>query len=160
MWHLSFNTPLRIIILIIWRRTSEFLFRCSGNIWNLFEVDFNKIKFCRLDKKGKEYYMKKPIKSYVKQLVKIVTQMQKNYPEKKFTLDGWLVGDIGEILAAEKYLIELNEGLTKHHDAMCTEGTRRKVQIKSTMKDFLTFPCDHVPQYLDDKEKVRKQTNY
>ncbi|MEJ2618516.1 MAG: hypothetical protein P8Z35_26420, partial [Ignavibacteriaceae bacterium] len=34
------------------------------------------------------------------------------------------------------------------HDAVCTDGTKRKVQIKSTMKESLTFPCDHVPDYL------------
>ncbi len=90
---------------------------------------------------------KTPIQSYVKKLLKIVSQMQNDYPQKKFTLDGRLVGDIGEVLAAEKYLIKLNEGLTKHHDAICTDGTKKKVQIKSTMKDTLTFPCDHVPDY-------------
>ena len=92
--------------------------------------------------------IKKPIKFYVKKLLKIVEQMHVEYPQKKFTLDGRLVGDIGEILAAEKYLIELNEGLTKHHDAICIDGTNRKVQIKATMKESLTFPCDHVPDNL------------
>ena len=92
--------------------------------------------------------IKKPIKFYVKKLLKIVEQMHVEYPQKKFTLDGRLVGDIGEILAAEKYLIELNEGLTKHHDAICIDGTNRKVQIKATMKESLTFPCDHVPDFL------------
>ena len=91
---------------------------------------------------------KTPIKVYVKRLLKIVTLMQKDYPQKKFTLDGRLVGDIGEILAAENYLIELNPGLTKHHDAICVDGTKRKVQIKSTMKESLTFFCDHVPDFL------------
>ena len=91
---------------------------------------------------------KTPIKVYVKRLLKIVTLMQKDYPQKKFTLDGRLVGDIGEILAAENYLIELNTGLTKHHDAVCMDGTNRNVQIKSTMKESLTFPCDHVPDFL------------
>jgi hypothetical protein len=91
--------------------------------------------------------MKIPIKVYVQRLVSIVAQMQKCYPEKKFTLDGRLVGDIGEVLAAELYLIELNDGLTKHHDAVSADGTNRKVQIKATMNDSLTFPCDHVPQY-------------
>ena len=91
---------------------------------------------------------RKPIKDYVRRLLNIVSQMQKDYPQKKFTLDGRLVGDIGEVLAAEKYFIELNEGLTKHHDAICTDGTKRRVQIKSTMKESLTFPCDHVPDYL------------
>ena len=107
----------------------------------------DKIIICRLCKKKKDYFMKTPIKFYVKKLVGIVSQMQNSYPEKKFTLDGRLVGDIGEVLAAEKYMIELNEGLTKHHDAVCTDGTNRKVQIKATMKNALTFPCDHIPDY-------------
>ena len=108
--------------------------------------------------------MKKHISRYVQELLKIVAEMEKYYPEKKFTLDGRLVGDIGEILATEKYLIELNEGLTKHHDAICLDGTKRKVQIKTTMKESLTFPCDHVPDYfigikIDEKGNLEEIYN-
>jgi hypothetical protein len=45
-------------------------------------------------------------------LLKIVKKMQNDYPKKKFTLDGRLVGDIGEILAAEKYDFKLYDEKT------------------------------------------------
>ncbi len=40
-----------------------------------------------------------PIEAYVKKLLAIVARMHKDYPKKKFTLDGRIVGDIGETLA-------------------------------------------------------------
>ncbi|WP_350298556.1 DUF6998 domain-containing protein [Pseudomonas putida] len=55
------------------------------------------------------------------------SQLQSAYPGKAFTLDGRLVGDIGEVVASLAYKLTLNEGLTKHHDAVCDEG--RNVQI-------------------------------
>jgi len=81
----------------------------------------------------------------LKQLQAIVVALQTSYPEKRFTLDGRLVGDLGEILVAEHYDLELLPGLTKHYDAISSDG--RRVQIKTTMKGSLTFPCDHTPDY-------------
>jgi hypothetical protein len=81
----------------------------------------------------------------IKQLHQIVKQLQEAYPKKKFTLDGRLVGDLGEVLAQSEYEIELHNGLQKHHDARAADG--RLVQIKATMQDSLTFPVDHVPDY-------------
>ena len=74
-----------------------------------------------------------------------VSQLQEAYPGKPFTLDGRLVGDIGEVVASLAYKLTLNEGLTKHHDAVCDEG--RNVQIKTTFGTSLTFPVHHVPDY-------------
>ena len=81
----------------------------------------------------------------VKQMLAIVEQLCQAYPHKKFTLDGRLVGDIGEILVEDAYDLKLLEGLQHHHDAVCPAG--RSVQIKATMKGHLTFPCDHIPDY-------------
>lgn len=81
----------------------------------------------------------------VKDMLEIVEALQKSYPKKKFTLDGRLVGDLGEILIEEDYDLELYEGLVKHHDGETPDG--RRVQIKTTMKNSLTFPVDHIPLY-------------
>jgi hypothetical protein len=83
----------------------------------------------------------------VKQLLSIVEKLRTSYKDqnKHFTLDGRLVGDIGEVLAEEAYDIKLFEDLQKHHDARCSDG--RLVQIKATMKNNLTFPVDHIPVY-------------
>lgn len=83
----------------------------------------------------------------VGQLLAIVDRLRDAYEtrNKQFTLDGRLVGDIGEVLAEEAYDITLFDDMQKHHDATCSDG--RLVQIKATMKESLTFPVDHIPLY-------------
>jgi hypothetical protein len=81
----------------------------------------------------------------VKQMLAIVERLCTAYPHKKFTLDGRLVGDIGEVLVEDAYDLKLFEDIKKHHDAECSDG--RLVQIKATMKKNLTFPADHIPNY-------------
>jgi len=85
------------------------------------------------------------IQNALEGLFAAVSQLQSAYPGKPFTLDGRLVGDIGEVVASLAYKLTLNEGLTKHHDAICDEG--RNVQIKTTFGTSLTFPVHHVPDY-------------
>jgi hypothetical protein len=85
------------------------------------------------------------IQQAIKQLLEIVRDLHAEYPIKNFTLDGRLVGDIGEVLVAQYYDLELFEGIVKHHDAQTSDG--RKVQIKATMKNALTFPNDHIPDF-------------
>ena len=85
------------------------------------------------------------VQDAVKQLLQIVEQLRSKYPKKKFTLDGRLVGDLGEVLVEDEYGVEIFESLKKHYDAVTQDG--RQVQIKATMKSSLTFPVDHVPDY-------------
>lgn len=65
------------------------------------------------------------------------------FPKKQFTIDGRLVGDIGEVFAALEYDIELFDVLVKGHDGKTSDG--RLVQVKATFKDSLTFST--VPDY-------------
>ena len=81
----------------------------------------------------------------VKQMLQIVKQLHSKYPKKRFALDGRLVGDLGEILVEETYDVKLHEGLQKHHDGITPDD--KQVQIKATMKNSLTFPVDHIPDY-------------
>jgi len=80
--------------------------------------------------------MPRPIKEYVRELLRIVYQLQADYAKKKFTLDGRLVGDLGEILAEQLYDLSLIDGMAQLHDARSRE---RLVQIKTTMKRSLGF---------------------
>jgi hypothetical protein len=80
--------------------------------------------------------MPRPIKEYVIELLSVVERMHKDYTKKKFTLDGRLVGDIGEILAEQLYELTLIEGMPQLHDA---SAGNRMVQIKATMKSSLGF---------------------
>ncbi|OHD54550.1 MAG: hypothetical protein A2Y33_05095 [Spirochaetes bacterium GWF1_51_8] len=69
---------------------------------------------------------------------------------RNFTLDGKLVGDIGEVLAEEHYRISLLPASEEQYDAETEFG--KKVQIKTTMKNNLNFPRDNVPElYLGIK---------
>lgn len=81
----------------------------------------------------------------VKQLLGIVQRLHKAFPHKAFTLDGRLVGDLGEVLVEQAYELTLLEGLQKHYDAKTADG--KHVQIKATMKANVTFPVDHTPDY-------------
>lgn len=85
------------------------------------------------------------IPNAVKRLLQIVNQLRSTYPKKRFTLDGRLVGDLGEVLVEAAYDIELHENLHRHHDGRTSDG--RQVQIKATMQNSLTFPADHIPDY-------------
>lgn len=81
----------------------------------------------------------------VRQMLLIVEKLCAAYPKKKFTLDGRLVGDIGEVLVEDAYDLDLFADMKKHHDGECSDG--RLVQIKATMKKSLTFPAGHIPNY-------------
>ena len=81
----------------------------------------------------------------IKELLVIVEALHERYPKKQFTLDGRLVGDLGEILVEQDYELELFNVLEKHYDGITPDG--KKVQIKTTMKNSLTFPCDHTPNF-------------
>lgn len=63
-------------------------------------------------------------------LYKIVDRLEKIFPGRKFTLDGHLVGSIGEVLAAYMFGLELLPNSSPIHDAVTSEG--RKIQIKLT----------------------------
>ena len=82
----------------------------------------------------------------IKDLLAITSKLKLKYG-RRFTLDGLLVGDIGEVLAAEKYGLELMRNNSKKHDAFVT-GTKKYIQIKSSFSKKSFFPCSHVPQYF------------
>jgi len=81
------------------------------------------------------------------ELMKLVKELKKDYPKKEFTLDGRLVGDIGEVLAEETYRIKLYDSIKAQYDAETDSG--QKVQIKATFKASLGFPCSEkdVPEF-------------
>jgi hypothetical protein len=66
-----------------------------------------------------------------------IRQLKEALPSKEFTIDGRLVGDIGEAIVQRDYDLTLYEGLAKDYDGETPCG--KKVQIKATFKDSLTF---------------------
>jgi hypothetical protein len=101
----------------------------------------------------------------IKQLLKITNNLRTKYNKygKNFTLDGKLVGDIGEVLTAEKYSIELYEENKPVHDGY-EKATNKEVQIKASFKGNCLFPYDHVPDYflsmqIDEEGQVTELYN-
>jgi hypothetical protein len=70
------------------------------------------------------------IPALVQSLYRIVHTLEELFPGRKFTLDGHLVGSIGEVLAAHRYGLELLPSSAERHDARASDG--RHVQIKAT----------------------------
>lgn len=66
-----------------------------------------------------------------------IDTLRKAFPARAFTIDGRLVGDIGEVIAALEYDVTLDSVQREGHDAVARDG--RLVQIKATFKDSLTF---------------------
>lgn len=66
----------------------------------------------------------------------IVERLEKNYIEddRKFTIDGHLLGSIGEVYAKEKFNLKLLPNSEKCHDAI-DEQTNEKYQIKITQRN-------------------------
>ena len=66
----------------------------------------------------------------IKELYRITNELETEYPGRKFTIDGHLVGSIGEVIVAENYGLELLPNSTETHDAEAKNG--KLVQIKAT----------------------------
>lgn len=47
------------------------------------------------------------VRSKIQELIKIVSELETEFPGRHFTIDGHLVGSIGEVMAAYYYGIEL-----------------------------------------------------
>jgi hypothetical protein len=72
-----------------------------------------------------------------------IEHLSNDFP-RQFTIDGRLVGDIGEVIAWLDYDLEIDKVSRAIHDAHTSDG--RQVQIKATFKDKLTFR--KTPDYL------------
>lgn len=94
----------------------------------------------------KNSYSKKKIEDAcdkVRQLISIVSELEEDFPGRHFTLDGHLVGSIGEVMASYYYGIRLFEASAPCHDG---EVDGKLVQIKITQQD--TIVIREEPEYL------------
>ena len=69
----------------------------------------------------------------IRTIYQAVKSLEKRYPRRKFTPDGILVGTLGEVLAEEKYDLELLPPKTKDFDAVDCRG--REVQIRCNQRN-------------------------
>ncbi|MFC5344327.1 hypothetical protein ACETK8_17565 [Brevundimonas staleyi] len=71
-----------------------------------------------------------PLPREVEAIYQAVATLERNYPGRKFTPDGHLVGSIGEVIAREALGLTLYPASHPGHDAHDAEG--RQVQVKLT----------------------------
>ena len=83
------------------------------------------------------------IKEKIQKLISIVKELETDFPGRHFTLDGHLVGSIGEVMAAYYYGIELYAASAVVHDG---EIDGKKDQIKISQQDDIVI--NHEPEYL------------
>lgn len=70
--------------------------------------------------------------------------LERLFPGRKFTLDGHLVGSVGEVVAAYIFDLDLNPASTLGHDARSPDG--RNVEIKLTQGRGVALR--HEPEHL------------
>ena len=66
----------------------------------------------------------------LRQISSICAALRSSHPERKFPIDGMLVGDLGEVLAAERFGLRIVAQSLPGWDAETSDG--RKVEIKAT----------------------------
>ena len=89
-------------------------------------------------------YTKKQIeelKEKYRKLNYIISEMDLEY-DRHFTLDGHLIGSIGEVLAAYYYGIELATASYKTHDGKTEDG--KNVQIKITQRKSIVIKDEYL----------------
>ncbi len=84
------------------------------------------------------------INELIKDLYSIVAQLEAQYPDRKFTLDGHLIGSIGEVIVSSMYDLTLLPTSTKTHDSVSSDG--KYVQIKLTQRNTIALSSE--PDYL------------
>ena len=86
----------------------------------------------------------KSLTAIIQDLFRTVFELESRYPGRKFSIDGHLLGSIGEVIAAEYYGLTLLPNSSERHDAKDEQG--RLIQIKATQIDRISISSE--PDYL------------
>ena len=84
------------------------------------------------------------IPGLVQQLYAITEKLSRLFPGRSFTLDGHLVGSLGEVVAAYEYGVYLLPASSSGHDGCAPDG--RMVQVKATQGKVVGLRSN--PDYL------------
>ena len=103
------------------------------------------------------------LKTVMHNLWDCVEQLKLEYPGRPFTIDGLLLGTLGEVYAAKHFNLKLNDNpIERGYDATDKEG--RKYQIKTTQAARFNFKIPAKEMTLIfikiDKEKLTTLTIY
>ena len=77
------------------------------------------------------------------ELNRIVSELEVDFPERHFTLDGHLIGSIGEVMAEYYYGVNLSKPSSPRHDGNVGD---REVQVKMTQRDNVLISSK--PEFL------------
>ena len=80
----------------------------------------------------------------IDQLYHATDALEDLFPGRKFTLDGHLVGSVGEVVASYMFDLDLHTASTRGHDAQAKDG--RQVEIKLTQGKSVAIR--HEPEHL------------
>ncbi len=83
------------------------------------------------------------LKHQYKTISSMIAKMEKDFPDRHFTMDGHLIGSIGECMASYYYNIDLAPSSQKDYDGI-KDGI--KIQIKTTQKS--TVLIHSKPEHL------------
>jgi hypothetical protein len=84
------------------------------------------------------------VKGLLDQLYAASGRLGALFPGRKFTLDGHLVGSVGEVIAAYLFDLDLARASSQGHDAFAPD--RRQVEIKLTQGNSVAIR--HEPEHL------------
>lgn len=86
----------------------------------------------------------KQVAFYLDSLYTASDGLERMFTGRKFTLDGHLVGSIGEVVGSYIFDLDLNKASTLGHDAIARDG--REVEIKLTQGKSIAIR--HNPEHL------------
>lgn len=84
------------------------------------------------------------VNNLLEQLYDASARLEEIFAGRRFTLDGHLVGSVGEVIAAYMFDLDLRPGSTLAHDALTKDG--RPVEIKFTQGKSVAIR--HEPGHL------------
>ena len=84
------------------------------------------------------------VKRLLDQLYAASGRLEALFPGRKFTLDGHLVGSVGEVIAAYMFDLDLARASSQGHDAFAPDS--REVEIKLTQGNSVAIR--HEPEHL------------
>ena len=80
----------------------------------------------------------------LRELLSAARRLEVLYPGRKFTLDGHLIGSIGEVLATQLYSLSLLPSSTERHDAVAEDGRLVQVKLTQTQRVSIYSEPDHL----------------
>jgi hypothetical protein len=83
----------------------------------------------------------------IRQYFSLTAELENLFPKRSFMPDAHVIESFCEILAAERFDLELLPASSKIHNAR-TRDRAKMVQIKATQAEAVIFRTDQVPEHL------------